>query len=137
MKLLSCLKYGLLAVHVAASGAICMMADTALRSMFVLSGIRSSQVRSLQFVLLALLTVGVLVGTALADRRFSRAKNAAALLASACSSFALHGAVFGLLALMPALHGLLNWFVCIPAFLLSAAFLAGRALLCARISSRT
>ena len=74
MKLLSCLKYGLLAVHVAASGAICMMADTALRSMFVLSGIRSSQVRSLQFVLLALLTVGVLVGTALADRRFSRAK---------------------------------------------------------------
>ena len=129
MKLLSCLKYGLLAVHVAASGSICMMADTALRSMLVLSGVRSSQARSLQFVLLALLEVGVLVSAALADRRFSQAKNATALLTSACGVFALHGAVFGLLALIPALYGLLNWFVCISAFLLSAAFFVGCALL--------
>ena len=128
MKPLSCLKYGLLAVHVAASGAICLMADTALRVVLVLSGMIAGQSRSLQFALLALLAVGVLVGTALADRRFSRAKSAAALLTSACGVFALHGAVFGLLALIPALHGLLNWFVCISAFLLSAAFFVGRVL---------
>jgi len=129
VKPLSCLKYGLLAVHVAASGAICLMADTALRFMLVPSGMRASQWRSLQFALLALLAVGVLVGTAFADRRFSRAKNAAALLTSACGVFALHGAMFGLLALIPALHGLLNWFVCISAFLLSAVYFVGRALL--------
>lgn len=129
MKPLSCLKYGLLAVHVAASGAICLLADALLRFALALSGAGAGQIRSLQFALMAFLAMGVLVGAALADKRFSRAQSVAALIASACGVFAAQGILLGALGLGLALYGLSGWLNCILAFLISAVLLVARAYL--------
>ena len=127
MKLLPCLKFVLLAIHVAASGAACFMADFALRTALAYFHVRARQARSLQFALLMLMALGVLAATVFMDKKFSRIKSAAALLNKAFGVLSVQLLVLGALALVPAMAWQINWLIPVVSFAAGAAWFIGRA----------